>query len=670
MTWVTALDGELFQLLTQCHGHCYAAYVRRPRGESGVMINDDSSRSQAGRGRLAGARIDHWSLRFADTALEHEFERHRMRQGVHEIRVWAVFAILGYCLFGLLEWYLAPENLQLSLLVRYAIPLPFFLFSLAIAFTAYYEKYLVLMLALSVLCAGVSTIVMFCISAYPHNIIYPVFMVIVSLYLHGHMGIRFFRALGVSWSLVIGFVVAVAIINPPPDPAAQAITIAAVVLANIMVVFTSYNFEIFVRRDFRYSRILSMQLDATEISNQRALQAEHRLIDAIESISDGFALYDREDRLVMFNKRWLSVNDEMRDVVAPGMAFAEIVDRVAASGLIPEARGREAEWIAARTERHRNASGATERQTKGGRTYLVKERGTSDGGVVGVWSDVTEMEELEDKFRQSQKMEAIGGLIGGVAHEFNNLLMVISGNLEMLDERVRGDELSATLLDRALKGANRGADLTARLLAFSRKQSLRPVVFDPNELAVDLADVLAPTLGETIKIDTKLADGVWPINADRGQLESAVLNLALNARDAMAESGSITIETANRVVHNGEANAGDDGIEPGRYAVVSVTDDGPGMSGEVAEHAFEPFFTTKEVGKGTGLGLSMVYGFTKQSGGHVELESALGHGTTIRMYLPASRQDGAIETVPSVMDPHKVEPSQSILVDEDDCRCV
>ena len=143
-------------------------------------------------------------------------------------------------------------------------------------------------------------------------------------------------------------------------------------------------------------------------------------------------------------------------------------------------------------------------------------------------------------------------------------------------------------------------------------------------------------------------------------MESAVLNLALNARDAMAEGGSITIETANRVVHNDEANAGDDGIGPGRYAVVSVTDDGPGMSGEVAEHAFEPFFTTKEVGKGTGLGLSMVYGFTKQSGGHVELESALGHGTTIRMYLPASGQDGAIETVPSVMDPHKVEPSQSI----------
>ena len=626
------------------------------------MGNDASNRPEAeSGGHLEGARINRWSLRFADPALEAQFERHRMHQGVREIKIWAAFAILGYCLFGVLEWYFAPENIQLSLLVRYAIPVPFFLFSLAIAFTQHYEKYLVRMLALSVLLAGASTIVMFSLTAHPQNIIYPVFMVITSLYLHGHMGIRFFRAWAISWSMVAGFVLAATTINPAPDLGTQIISIGAVALVNVMVMFTSYNFEIFLRRDFRSTRVLSLQLEATENSNRRAWQAEHRLTDAIESISDGFSLYDREDRLVMFNQRWLSLIDELGDFVKPGMTFDEIVAIATRTGQIADTRAREAEWIAERTERHRKADGATERQVIAKRTYLVKERCTSDGGVVGVWSDITEMEELQERLRQSQKMEAIGGLTGGVAHEFNNLLMVINGNLEMLHDRVKDDEGSAKLLDRALNGASRGADLTARLRAFSRRQSLRPVVFDPNELVVDLVKGLLPALGEIVAINTELDDDVWPINADRGQLENALLNLALNARDAMVDGGAITICTANRVVHDDEASSGEEGISPGRFAVVSVSDNGPGMPEDVAERAFEPFFTTKGVREGTGLGLSMVYGFAKQSGGHVELDSTPGEGTTIRMYLPVSIQDLGIEEAPGIADAHRAPPRPTLL---------
>ncbi len=633
------------------------------------MNNDaDTDRSVSMRGgRLEGGRIDRWSLRFADPALEQEFERHRIRSGLGQIRAWGALGILGYCLFGFLEWYLTPERLALSLLVRYAIPVPVFVATLSIAFTSHhYERYLVRMLELSVLLAGASTIVMVCLSTYPDDIVYLFFMVVVALFLHGHMGIRFFRAFFVSWSLMIGLVLAVVFVDPALNTDLAVMSVVAVVLANLMVMFVSYNFEIFLRRDFRNNRLLLQQLNATEVMRARAQTAETRLMDAIESISDGFALYDRKDRLVMFNQRWLSVNDEIRDVIQPGMTYTEVLRKVVAAGRVADAKGREAEWTAARIKSHQEGDGASVRQTKGGRVYLLKERATADDGVVGVWSDITELEALQEKLLQSQKLEAIGGLTGGVAHEFNNLLMVVQGNVEALRPHLEHDAKAKRFIERALKGVSRGADLTARLLTFARRQRLRRDVLDTNAIVTELSEVLRPSLGERVTLAQTLSDRMSVLVGDRNQLENAILNLVLNARDAMPDGGSITIETDTVVLDETAAKTLSDDLHAGSYIVVAVIDNGEGMPAEVVEHVFEPFFTTKQVGQGTGLGLSMVWGFVKQTGGHVQLQSTPGNGTRVRMYFPAAAQDHAIEQTAASPEPRVARTRGRILVVEDD----
>ncbi len=252
-------------------------------------------------------------------------------------------------------------------------------------------------------------------------------------------------------------------------------------------------------------------------------------------------------------------------------------------------------------------------------------------GLFGLVQDVSDHKGIEQQLRQAQKMEAVGQLTGGVAHDFNNLLAVILGNAELLDGKLDGED--GDLLEAIIRAGERGAELTRRLLAFSRKQALRPTTLDLGELFGGLYSLLSRSLGETIEIETKAAPGLWPATADPGQVENALLNLAINARDAMPDGGKLTIECANAeldrdyVAQNPEADAGD-------YVALSVSDTGVGMSEEAIERAFEPFFTTKQVGEGTGLGLSMVYGFAKQSGGHVRLYSEAGKGTTVRLYLP------------------------------------
>ncbi|MGZ3399619.1 MAG: CHASE3 domain-containing protein [Caulobacteraceae bacterium] len=239
----------------------------------------------------------------------------------------------------------------------------------------------------------------------------------------------------------------------------------------------------------------------------------------------------------------------------------------------------------------------------------------------------------ENQVRQMQKMEAVGQLTGGIAHDFNNMLAVVIGNLTLIQRRLaKGDPKIGGFVESALEGANRAAALTGRLLAFSRQQPLQPEPIEPNRLVSGMSDLLARTLGETVTVETVLGAGLWRTQADATQLESAVVNLAVNARDAMPDGGRLTIETANAYLDSDYAAA--EGAKPGQYVMIAVTDTGCGMTREIIDRALEPFFTTKAVGKGTGLGQSQVYGFVKQSGGHLKIYSEPNQGTTVKVYLP------------------------------------
>jgi PAS domain S-box-containing protein len=263
----------------------------------------------------------------------------------------------------------------------------------------------------------------------------------------------------------------------------------------------------------------------------------------------------------------------------------------------------------------------------------------SAGNVIGfakITRDMTEHRAMQEQLHQAQKMEAVGQLTGGVAHDFNNLLTVILGNLETLQ---RGSELDGPRRHRAVEqathAARRAAALTGKLLAFARRQPLDPKATDVNRMVAGMTDLIRRTLPESIAIETVLGAGLWRVEIDPHQLENALLNLAVNARDAMPEGGSLMIETSNTQIDAAYAARHTD-VRKGEYVMICITDTGTGMTKDTMAKAFDPFFTTKPVGQGTGLGLSQVFGFVKQSGGHLKLYSEIGHGTTVRIYLPRS----------------------------------
>ena len=298
-------------------------------------------------------------------------------------------------------------------------------------------------------------------------------------------------------------------------------------------------------------------------------------------------------------------------------------------------------------------------------------------GFAKVTRDISErkqateaLQRAQEQLAQAQKMEGIGQLTGGVAHDFNNLLTVILGNLESLQRAAQVatpsvDRMKRSI-DNAMRGAQRAAALTQRLLAFSRRQPLDPKPVDSGRLVTGMSELLRRTLGEQIAIETVLAGGLWRVFADPNQLEIGILNLAVNARDAMPDGGKLTIETANAHLDEGYAATHSE-VVPGQYVVISISDTGTGMSAEVQARAFEPFYTTKDVGHGTGLGLSQVYGFVKQSGGHVKIYSELGHGTSVKLYLPRlhSEEDTAATPEHATQAPPSAS-SETILVVEDD----
>ena len=279
--------------------------------------------------------------------------------------------------------------------------------------------------------------------------------------------------------------------------------------------------------------------------------------------------------------------------------------------------------------------------------------------------DVTQRNRAEEQLRQSQKMEAVGQLTSGVAHDFNNLLTIIQGNLELIGERLPADPVMSGMMSDALGASARGATLTGRLLAYSRQQTLEPRTIALHQLIADLMVLLRRTLDETIALDAIVAPDLWYVRIDPGQLENALLNLAVNARDAMPDGGNLTVEAFNAFLDADYAVQNPE-ITPGEHVLVAVTDTGFGMPPDVAARAFEPFFTTKPVGRGTGLGLSMVFGFVRQSGGHIKIYSEVGRGTTVKLYLP--RAVTALDARIANDDGGTLHPAkgETILVVEDD----
>jgi PAS domain S-box-containing protein len=398
----------------------------------------------------------------------------------------------------------------------------------------------------------------------------------------------------------------------------------------------------------------------------RASEAKLRLIT--DNMPAGMAYLDANQVYVYHNQTfadWLSLgaNDinghSVRQIFGPAV-YGEVRDKLEAALAGRETR-QELE--------HRSAAGESKRWAIRYAPHFDARGGVD--GCLTMLTDVTEQRQAEQALHQAQKMEAVGQLTGGVAHDFNNLLTVVLGNLQILASDLHDHPSAPELIEAAIKAARRGADLNRTLLAFSRRQRLAPTPVAVTDLINGMAGMLCRTLGEQIQVIVASRNDLPAAMADPAQLETALLNLAVNARDAMRQGGKLTIETAPAYLDEHYASLEAD-VRPGPYVLIAVSDTGTGMTPEVRRRAFEPFFTTKETGKGSGLGLAMVYGFVKQSGGHLKIYSEVGHGTTVKIYLPTS--DSVAEGVTAPPPVRQPQPTghETILVveDEEDVRAL
>jgi PAS domain S-box-containing protein len=394
--------------------------------------------------------------------------------------------------------------------------------------------------------------------------------------------------------------------------------------------------------------------DVSELvaAREQSEQLSRRLLATLESISDAFYTLDANWRFTYVNRRAEELLERRREDLLGRQVWAAF----------PEAADAQV-----RNEYERAvATGDTVRFTMWyaplAKWFQIGAHPSPEGLAV-YFTDVTQQREADDRLRQSQKLEAVGQLTGGVAHDFNNLLTVMLGSAEMLASGLADRPKLHALASTCVTAAERGAELTSRLLAFARRQALEPRATDVAALVRGMGGLLRRTLAEDIDIRMVADDDAWHAEVDPGQLEVALLNLAINARDAMPHGGRLTIEAAIATLDE-EYAAGHPEVRPGDYVAVSVSDTGTGMAPEVLARAFEPFFTTKQVGKGSGLGLSMVYGFVRQSGGHAKIYTEPGHGTTVRLYFPRATKPDAAEVLRE--DLPVVGGHEHVLVVEDD----
>lgn len=391
---------------------------------------------------------------------------------------------------------------------------------------------------------------------------------------------------------------------------------------------------------------------------QRDLLARSSLLKTtLESLRDPICVIDAEGSVVAWNEPFVQLAGW--DPVKSGALTREQL----LSGRLPAMR---ALLVPLNLDVEAPDRSLTARVSYDGREYEVSRGEMSGGGAVVRCVDITEQLRDEAALRQGQKMEATGQLTGGMAHDFNNILQVIRANLDLMKDDVGANPGVVARLQSATAAAERGARLTQQLLAFARRQPLAPEPTDVAQLLSDLADLLRHSLGERITIELAISDDPWNARIDSGQLENAILNLAINARDAMPDGGTVRVEVSNVTLDRTYAILHPD-VTPGAYVLVAVSDTGTGMPPEVAAQAFDPFFTTKRDGKGTGLGLSMVYGFVRQSNGHIRIDSAIGQGTSVKLYLPRTLDPVAGKETDSTIAPTGRE---RILVveDHDDVR--
>jgi PAS domain S-box-containing protein len=416
-----------------------------------------------------------------------------------------------------------------------------------------------------------------------------------------------------------------------------------------------------------------------EVNQKLQDRAERRVRELGASRAQMQAIFDNSlDWLTLFHAtadgRFVYADLNNATERAYGLPYDRIVGRT-----VEEILGVEQAQLPLRMMRACIATGEnqryTARRTMAGVTcsidvmFVRVPKRDGDYYIMSTARDTTERDAIEEQLRQAQKMEAVGQLTGGVAHDFNNLLQVVLGNLDGLRRRVDASAVPTRSeitrsVEGAIRGAERAASLTQQLLAFSRRQPLEPRAIDVNRLVTGMSELLRLTLGESISIKTTLSGELWRVYADANQLENSIINLAVNARDAMTNGGILKIESANA---NLEVDTAEQlAVQPAQYVMLAISDTGTGMAEEVIASAFEPFFTTKDVGQGTGLGLSQVYGFVKQSNGHVKIDSELGKGTTVRIYLPRLAGDAAVgEDVAVSLAPFG-DGSEIVLLVEDD----
>ncbi|MBT4007264.1 MAG: PAS domain S-box protein [Rhodospirillales bacterium] len=413
-----------------------------------------------------------------------------------------------------------------------------------------------------------------------------------------------------------------------------------------------------------YTDISELKEARREVEEKTAI-----LASTFENMVQGIAVFNETGHLTTYNHRFVEILKLPSGFLTSGMGRDDFFKTLINRGEFLESDMEKLMEHHASTRDMKDIF-PNEHIMADGTAYIFEMTPIDGGGTIATVTDVTERKRVAEQLLQAQKMEAVGQLTGGIAHDFNNLLAVTQGNLELAIESsdANSDGESGktnSFLDAALLSTQRGAALTYQLLAFGRKQALNPESVDVNDLVSEMLELIRRTLSRSIEIDIRPSPNLWHTHIDRTQLQTAVLNLILNSRDAMPDGGRITIMTSNVEIDEGILK-GREYLEPGAYVLMQVADTGFGMSGEAIEHAFEPFFTTKDVGHGSGLGLSMVYGFARQSGGHVFVDSTQGEGTVFQIYLPRSYADD-VPAIEVNVELHDVQGrGERILLVEDD----